>query len=375
MTITPSPRLSLAAAFVGFLGLLGTAISMEVLRTQRRDVEPESESLGAAAGILARDVHKGDAIAFFPTWSASERWRFAEAYAKGGVDFDASLINGSPQDVWDADGYKRLWVLTTHDRAKRLELPIRRIRNEDLDHGTELLLYELGASRTVYDLRKHVGEAVVERQRQDGSFTQCTWNGKKHTCDNDWWHDVWDELHEVGNDRHPGLFLQPTDKKLISRITWPKVPGARVLAGRVGNRLWAVRNDVGADVRIRALAGEREVWSIVLTRGDFEWHPFEVPLRPGDAGQPIRVEWLTDDPAWRQTAIDLRLLDAAEAAPRAPALAVPSSATATTAPTPGAAGLSPGMQVAPVAVRPPGVSPHAPADTNPSKRGKHVKRH
>ena len=225
---------------------------------------------------------------------------------------------------------KRLWVVTTHDHAKQLSTPLRRIRDEDLDHGTGLELYELGTSRTAYDLRKHVGDAVVERQQQDGTFFKCAWNGKKHVCDRDWWHDVWDELHEVGNDRHPGLFLQPTAKKLISRVTWPHVPGARVLAGRVGNRLWAVRNDEGAPTKIRAVVGEREVWSIVLPIGDFAWHPFEVRLQPADAGQPVRFEWTTDDPAWRQTALDARLLDAVDGAvPAEPVAAVPEPVAAT----------------------------------------------
>ncbi len=327
MSIVPGSRGSLAAAFVGVLAIFATAIAMLVLRTNRHAVAPDDASLAAAAKILTRDVQKGDAIGFHPEWSASQKWRFAEAYRKNALAYDSALIVGDPTDLWDADGFKRLWVVSTHNRASTLKLSARRLRAEDLDHGTELLLYDLGASRTAYDLRKHLADAIVERRQPDGTFKRCTWNGdSKHLCGGEWWLDVFDAVHEVGNSRHNGLLVQPGAANGLARITWPRPAPARVLAGRVGLRLWAVRNDVGSDVTVRALAGTHEVWSLVLHKADFAWHPFEVRLSPDDVGKPIAFEFAAADGNWRQTVLDARLLDATEAPPPAPPAAVPNAA-------------------------------------------------
>ncbi len=333
MNLVPGTRGSLAAAFVGALAIFAAAAAMIVLRTGRHAVAPDDASLAAAAKILMRDVQKGDAIGFHPEWSASQKWRFVEAYRQNALKYDESLIVGDPTDLWDADGFKRLWVVSTHNRAGTLKLPARRLRDEDLDHGTELLLYDMGVSRTAYDLRKHLADAVVERQQPDGSIKRCIWNGEaKHICGGDWWLDVSDAVHEVGNSRHNGLMIQPGGHNGLARITWPRPAPARVLAGRVGLRLWAVRNDIGSDVKVRALVGDRDVWSIVLHKGDFTWHPFEVRLAPGDAGRPVAFEFTATDGNWRQTVIDARLLDATEAAAIPPPAAVPPGAAPAPAP-------------------------------------------
>lgn len=311
MTMLPGTRGSLALALTGCVAIFAASVAMFALRSGRHAVAPDDASLAAAARIVARDVQKGDAIGFHPEWSASQKWRFVESYRKGGLVLEDALIVGDPTDLWDADGFKRLWVVSTHDRAATLKLPARRLRDEDLDHGTELLLYDLGASRTAYDLRKHLADAHVERRQPDGSLKPCVWNGEaKHSCGGEWWLDVADGLHEVGNSRHMGFMVQPGTRNGLARITWPQPTPARVLAGRVGLRLWAMREDVGSDVKVRAVVGEREVWSIVLHRADFTWHPFEVPLRPEDAGKPVMFEWTAEDGDWRQTVLDARLLDA-----------------------------------------------------------------
>lgn len=339
MTIVPGTRGSLAVAFVAAVAIFAAGMAMVVLRTGRQGVQPDDDSLAAAARILMRDVQKGDAIGFHPEWSASQKWRFAEAYRKNALKYDEALIVGDPTDLWDADGFKRLWVVSTHNRAATLKLTARRLRDEDLDHGTELLLYDLGTSRTAYDLRKHLADAVVERREANGTMRRCAWNGEsKHVCGGDWWLDVFDAVHEVGNSRHNGLLIQPGGRDGLARITWPRPTPARVLAGRIGLRLWAVRNDVGSDVKVRAFAGEREIWSITITKGDFTWHPFEVRLRPEDAGQAIRFDFAAQDGNWRQTVLDARLLDPTNAlAPPAPVAApavVPVAAPAPVAPPP-----------------------------------------
>lgn len=340
-------RGSLAAAFVGALAIFVAASAMVVLRTNRHNIAPDDTSLAAAARILGRDVQKGDAIAFHPEWSASQKWRFAEAYRKAGLAYDQALIVGDPTDLWDADGWKRMWVVSTHNRAGSLKLPTRRLRAEDLDHGTELLLFDLGTSRTSYDLRKHLADAVVEREEPPGTPRRCTWTGQKHSCGGEWWLDVVDGVQEVGGSRHNGIMVQPGNKSGVVRLTWPRPAGARALAGRVGLRLWAVRNDVGSAVKVQAKVGDRAVWSIALPRADFAWHPFEVALHADEAGKPITFEFSATDAGWRQVAFDARLLDATPivvsqpppvAPPAAPALApalpAPSPAIAPTAPPP-----------------------------------------
>ena len=122
MMIVPGTRGSLAAAFVGALAICATSVAMFVLRTNRHAVEPDDASLGAAARILTRDVQKGDGIGFHPEWSASQKWRFAEAYRKNALFYDEALLVGDPTDLWDADGFKRLWVVSTHNRAASLSL-------------------------------------------------------------------------------------------------------------------------------------------------------------------------------------------------------------------------------------------------------------
>jgi hypothetical protein len=321
-------RGSLAAAFVGVVAIFATSAAVFALRTGRHAVMPDDASLASAAKIVARDLQKGDAIGFHPEWSASQKWRFAESYRTAGLKYDDALIAGDPTDLWDADGFKRLWVVSTHNRAATLKLPAHRIRDEDLDHGTALLLYDLGTSRTAYDLRKHLADAVVTRRQADGSMKPCIWNGEsKHICGGDWWLDVVDQLHEVGNSRHMGMMVQPGARNGLARLTWPRPTPARVLAGRVGLRLWAVRNDVGSDVKVRALVGEREVWSIVLQKADFTWHAFEVRLQAEDAGKPVAFEFAAEDGNWRQTVLDARLLDATGApVATAPPLVVPTAA-------------------------------------------------
>ncbi len=356
MNIVPGTRGSLAAAFIGVVALFAAAIAMFALRTGRHAVAPDDASLAAAAKILARDVQLGDAIGFHPEWSASQKWRFADAYRQNALKYDDALIVGDPTDLWDADGFKRLWVVSTHNRAATLKLSARRLRDEDLDHGTELQLFDLGASRTAYDLRKHLADAIVERKQPDGTLRRCIWNGEsKHICGGDWWLDVFDAVHEVGNSRHNGLMVQPGAKDGLARITWPRPTPARVLAGRVGLRLWAVRNDIGSDVKVRALVGEREVWSITLHKADFAWHPFEVRLQPADAGRPVIFEFSAADGNWRQTVLDARLLDA------------------TAAPAPPPAALPPGVLPAPIVAAQPLAAP-APAAAEPAKKEKRGKR-
>ncbi len=358
MILVPGTRGSLAAAFVGAVAIFATAAAMLVLRTNRHAVAPDDASLTAAAKILARDVQKGDAIGFHPEWSASQKWRFADAYKKNGLKYDDALIVGDPTDLWDADGFKRLWVVSTHNRASTLKLPTRRLRDEDLDHGTELMLFDLGTSRTAYDLRKHLGDAVVERKQPDGTMKRCNWNGEsKHLCGGDWWLDVFDSVHEVGNSRHNGFMVQPGGKDGLTRVTWQRPAPARVLAGRVGLRLWAVRNDVGSDTNVRALVGDRVVWSIVLHKGDFAWHPFEVRLQPTDAGLPVAFEFAAQDGNWRQTVLDARLLDATAAA------AVPAPPPVVVAP-----GAAPAP---PIALPAPAAAPERAAPAKKEKRGKH----
>ncbi len=94
----------------------------------------------------------------------------------------------------------------------------------------------------------------------------------------------------------------------MTRLSWANVPDARVLEGRFGNRLWAVRREVGSDVELRVIVGDRVRYELRLERGDFNWYGFRIDLDPGERGRPIAFELRADDPTWRQTCLDAKLL-------------------------------------------------------------------
>jgi len=53
---------------------------------------------------------------------------------------------------------------------------------------------------------------------------------------------------------------------------------------------------------------------VALAKDDFSYRPWQVALRPGEAGADVSFEFSADNIQWRQACFDARLLDATAAA-------------------------------------------------------------
>ena len=297
--------LSLALASV--IGAVVWSIAAEV---RRGALVPSDGALAAAAAIVNAELEQGDAIAFAPAWSASQRWRMARIFDHHAIDFDAAAIISDPVTPWEVDGFQRLWILTTHDHAAKVDVAAlgTELRHEELGDGVALLLIDLPRSATVFDFRQILEAAVLERVTADGKAERCTSLPDKLDCRGEWWRDVFSGWNEVGGSRHRCIFLQPHPAGGVTRLAWAKVPDATALVGRFGNRLWAVRAEEGSPVELRVVIGERARYTLTVQPHDFRWHPFRIDLDPAERGQSVRFEWRSEVSTWRQTCLDARLL-------------------------------------------------------------------
>jgi len=305
------PWLLRLASWLLLAGVVAAAAWFVAQRMQRGHATPSDASLDAAVAIVKEELRKDDAVAFLPSWSAAQRWRFEKLWRDRGLDYRAAWMPGNPIDPWDADGYQRIWVLTTHDAHLDLDRGSvgAVLRDESLGHGMKLLLFRLPQSRTQLDLRKRIGDADVRRiGPKPGVEERCRASGDKQLCKGDWWTSVSSAIHEVGNSRRRCLFVQPHPANATLRLQWKDVPDGDEVAGRVGNRLWAVRYGEGSDVRFTVRVDGKIRHSQMIARGDFVWHPWRVRLRAHERAKPVTLEFAAADPTWRQLCVDARVL-------------------------------------------------------------------
>ncbi|MCO4760425.1 MAG: hypothetical protein KC502_02900 [Myxococcales bacterium] len=337
MQTSPPPPSSASArptwlARLGAWLLLGcvvaSALWFVVQRYQRGAASPQTAHLEAAVAIVDAELRKDDAIAFLPSWTAAQRWRFEALWKKRDLDFVRAWMPGDPIDPWDADGFARLWVLTTHNHHADLTHVGRQLRAEQLGGGMRLLLFALAPSATRFDFQAQLGKADVRRiGPKPGVQERCRHVGDSQKCKGDWWTSISAAMHEVGNTRRRCLFVQPHPAGATLRLRWPIVPGGDAIVGRVGNQLWAVRYDEGSDVRFSVRVGGKIVHTQLIARGDFRWHRWRVPLGPDDQEKSVALEFAAADPTWRQLCVDARVVGKA-AGPEF----MPSTATETNAP-------------------------------------------
>ncbi len=305
-------RAQMTLAALALAALVAAACGFAIQRWRRDLVVPGADSLSAAARVLEKDLRIGDAVSVLPAWSAAQRWRFERAVRDRGLDAERAILLGDPVESWDLDGFRRLWLVTTHghaDRAQIAGLPPP-AREQDLGEGTQLFLFEVPSSQTIYDFRERLADASVERVDERGKASRCPWRDGRHDCSGPWWRDVFAAIHEVGNSRRPCIFVQAWPDGGAVRVAWRDLPGASLLTGRFGLRLWAVRYDEGSDVRFRVRIGGRLALELKVERGDFRYQPWQVALEKGDAGKPITFEVAAADVRWRQACFDARLTGA-----------------------------------------------------------------
>lgn len=303
-------RVSRLWGWIGLALILASVGWMYLGRAQRAAATPDDAGLRVAEEIVAAELREGDGMAFLPAWSAAQRWRFSALWKQAGLDFAAVNPLGDPIDPWDLDGLKRLWVLTTHDhdRGPQFGGLGTVLRHEELGAHMALLLFELPPSQTVFDFRLKLGEARLERQDDKGKIEVCKARGDKLVCGGEWWRDVFSRVHEVGDSRRRGIFVQPHPDRGVTRLVWQEVPPALRLEGRFGNRLWAVRHETGTPVQLRVIVGEEVRHQMTIAPGDFAYHTFGFDLVAADRGLPVRFELSAQDVFWRQTCLDARLI-------------------------------------------------------------------
>lgn len=301
-------RLRFVASAVGLALLAAAALIVGLGRQRSAAVVPQAESLLQAAGYVGAQARAGDALAFAPAWSSHQPAAFAQAWQAKGLDAKADFLTAEPLDLWQADGYQRLWVVATHDRLSQLQLPLKALQQRDFGQGTAVALYALPTSTTLLDVRKSLAKAAVQVGGPD-QWQACSWNDgrARFACGGPSWQDVWAELQEVGNTRRDCVYLHPPHDRGAVRVTVPSLGAARVV-GHVGNRLWAVRHgQEGAPVRFRLLVGGEPRSEITLATADFRWHPFSAELGAADLGKPVTFEAYSDKEAWRELCFEARL--------------------------------------------------------------------
>ncbi|MSQ84956.1 MAG: hypothetical protein EXR77_19125 [Myxococcales bacterium] len=309
------------AAWAGLIVLLA-AIAVPVWHAWRlAALVPTDEALQKAAAVVGADLQTGDAIAYFPSWAANRPWLFDKLFAQKGLDYTAAVVLGEPIDAWDCDGKTRLWVVATHSKADQLLVAgARQLRRSDVGNGTAVVLFSLAKSTTVFDFSRQlkvanhsIGTTGAPLER----FAPCAWQvsadprygGGLHQCGSQEWKNSWWTLHEVGNTRRYGIFVHPPFENGTLRLQYSGLPAGDTIAGRFGNRLWAVRHgDEGSATTLRVVVGERQVYVKTVAPDDFGWHPFSVSLGPQDRGQPVAFEVSAAKDAWREAVLDARLL-------------------------------------------------------------------
>lgn len=309
------------AGWAGLL-LLGAAVAWPLQQWSRnRATAPDDGSVQAAALVIGQDAQPGDAVAYVPAWGAHRPWLVEAALAKRGVDYNSAVVLGEPLDPWDFDGKQRLWVVTTHGKLGELKMPgLRAVKQRDVGQGTGVALFEVPTSTTAYDFRAKLAEAkqtVGASGTPRANWPACPWQpsrnpvyeGGFHNCNSQDWKNTWVSLHEVGNTRRWGIYVHPPFENGTLRLEYSNLPAGRQVAGRFGNRLWAVRHgDEGSAVTLKVFAGERLLLQKTVPPNDFGWHAFAADLQPADQGQPIAFEISAAKDAWREAVLDARLL-------------------------------------------------------------------
>ena len=330
-TVAPEPPWrDKARGFSSFFGMLLLVLAIVLpwwWRHHKAGDLPRPETLAKAAEILRTRAVAGDAVAFAPGWSSHQRVLFQQLWLSKGWDPKADFLTTHPLDLWQADGKRRLWVVTTHGWVNKMEAVTKtrgtqRLEQHQLDHATAVELYSLPSSTTVLDVRRELSQATVQIGAPD-NWKACPWQAgsRRFACGGLPWQDVYEDLQEVGNTRHDCIYLHPPHDHGAVRLT-VRETGAAQLVGRIGNRLWAVRHGPeGTPVRFRVLIGDQVKFERTLPTDDFGWHPFAVPLTPEQSKQPIVFEAFTEKEAWREICLDARLQaspsePAATAAPR-----------------------------------------------------------
>ncbi|MSP90593.1 MAG: hypothetical protein EXR79_02120 [Myxococcales bacterium] len=323
-TNTRSPLAHMLAALAALVCVAGAATWVFVARNAAHAVQPSDASLAAAAHWIDAAVQPGDALSFQPDWSAAQRWRFVASWTRRGLDANAALVLGAPLVAWDLDGFRRVWVVSTHGLGAKVHVraPARLQTARSFGHGTEVGLWTLAPSLTVKDLGRALGEAVVERDQPDGSWSACTWRGSSFDCGPESWKTVLHDLAQVGSGRRPCIHVTPHRDGGRTRLTWHGVPAARRLEGHFGLRMWAVRNEVGSDLRFRVRVGDDVVYERAAERSEFAWQPWHVDLAPGQRGLDVSFEVFAAEHSWRYGCFDARLTGAAEPVAQ-PAFLVP----------------------------------------------------
>ena len=309
----------------GLLVLLASAVIPLVYQARTDALAPDDASLQRAATLIDKAILPNDGLAFYPAWSAHRPWMFAKVWQDKGFSFDGQPILGSPIDLWDADGKSRLWIVTTHGYADRLLQTAalqgcRAQKRSEIGHGTAVVLCELPKSVTAFDFRDKLAEAkqfVFAAAAPRATWQECPWqaianpmyNGGLHACGSQEWKNTWVSLHEVGDTRRPGIYVHPPFANGVLRLEYSNLPAGMRIAGRFGNRLWAVRHgDEGSAVTLRVMAGEQMLYRKTIGPADFGWYPFAVPLPASAAGLPIAFEVSAEKDAWREAVLDARLL-------------------------------------------------------------------
>ncbi len=311
LQVPDTPRWRQAAAFIGAVLIISTAAWVMVARNHRLGLAPDDASLQIAADALGKELQPGDAIVFIPGWSAAEPWRFVQKFEQRQLDFNAALRLSDPLDPWDFDGFKRVWVVSTHGFGRSVELPKPAIHASarDYGHGTALDLFELPASTTVFDAYAQLANAKVQRETKKGIGDLCTWQNNHFECPgNGWWLQIWAFESEVGTGRRRCIFVQPSQDGQVTRMTWKSPPAAREIAGHFGLRMWGVRVDEGSDTTFRVKMGERVLTEHRIAKGDFSYIPWRAEIAPPDQGQDLVIEIEAAQVSWRQTCFDARLL-------------------------------------------------------------------
>ncbi len=304
--------LGFVGALCGALLLLAAVVWTVGHERYRAGITPQDGALSAAAAIVDAELEPGDGMAFAPSWSATQRWRMARIYSDHAIDFATSASLAWPIEPWDLHNFQRLWILASHGRGDQLDVTRlgTLLRNEELGDGVSLLLVDLPDSGTIFDFLDLLEAATMERIGGDGAVERCRARGGKQNCRGEWWRDVYADWNEVGGTRHRCMFIQPHPGGGLTRLSWADVPVGDVVAGRFGNRLWAVRHEEGSEVELRVVVGNRVRMELRLQPSDYRYHAFRIDLAPAERGLPVAFEIRAEDHTWRQTCLDARLLKA-----------------------------------------------------------------
>lgn len=316
------------------LVLAWVPIGADVQRTER---VPPAAAVKAATDLIRAEFKAGDAVVVVPSWF-QDPWRALQMMGPGTEAWPfPALFPSEDLDLLDALAFERLWVLSTFDRPPEPPglLPSELRARTDFalpvtgdgvtgdgvtgPTGVALARYDLAGVRRLRTMSRELGQLEVARG-WGGPLEPCKASADQVRCGHEGWYDIWVEDHIVYHQHVRWPYTHPGPRGPLE-ITWRRLQAAASpaqggastwLVVRAGFTQQAVRQPEGKAVTVTVAVGGREVDTFELAphRYWMERRAIRLQAYASDTGRvDVTLRLVTEDNGWRETMMEVDVLD------------------------------------------------------------------